>query len=62
MQDNAASTGRRPEECLLFAVAFLGFGAAGGGMILSSPAIAFLGTGISLLALCCFLLRSLADD
>ena len=58
MQHNADSTDRPKEEFLLFAGACLGFGAAVGGIILSSPAIAFLGAAISLLALGCFLLRS----
>ena len=62
MHDNSDSTDRRPSECLLFALAFLGFGAAVGGIILSSPAIAFLGAAIALLALWCFLLPSEPED
>jgi hypothetical protein len=62
MHDNSDSTGRRPEEHLLFAIAFLGFTAGAGGIILSSPAIAFIGAAISLLALWCFLLQSAPED
>jgi len=62
MHDNADATDRRPEEFLLFAVTFLGFGAATGGIIISSPAIAAFGAAISLLGLLCFLLRSPPSD
>jgi hypothetical protein len=62
MHDDSDSIDRKPEDCLLFASAFFGFAAAGGGIILSSPAIACFGAAISLLALWCFLLRSPADE
>jgi hypothetical protein len=62
MHDDSDSIDRRPEDILLFAIAFFGFAAAVGGIILSSPAIACFGTAISLLALWCFLVRSPADD
>jgi hypothetical protein len=62
MHDNSESSPRRPEEYLLFALAFIGFGVAGSGIIVSSPAVAFAGAGLSLFALACFILRSSAED
>ena len=57
MHDDSDSTDRRPEDYLPFTLAFVGFAGASGGVVLSSPAIAFTGAAVSLLALWCFLLR-----
>jgi hypothetical protein len=57
MYDDSDSTDRSVEDYLLFILAFVGFAGASGGVVLSSPAIAFTGAAISLLALLCFLLR-----
>jgi hypothetical protein len=57
MHDDSASTDRSLEDYLLFTVAFVGFTGAAGGVVLSSPAIAFTGAAISLFALWCFLQR-----
>ena len=62
MHDNSNSSRRRPEEYLLFALAFIGFGVAGSGVIVSSPGIAFTGALLSLLALGCFVLASAAEE
>jgi len=61
MHDNSDSSGRRPEEYLLFALAFIGLGVAGSGVIVSSLGIAFTGAILSLLALGGFLLGSAAE-
>ena len=62
MYDNSDSSGRRAEEYLLFALAFIGFVVAGSGVIVSSPGIAITGAIFSLLALGCFLRGSAAED
>jgi hypothetical protein len=62
MHHNSDSSGRRPEEYLQFALAFIGFGVAGTGVIVSSPAIACMGAILLLLALGCFLPGSSAED
>jgi hypothetical protein len=62
MHDNSNSSARRPEQYLLFALAFVGFVVAGSGVIVSSPGIAFTGALLSLLALGGFLLESSAED
>ena len=62
MHHQSDSTDRRPEEYLLFACAFLGLAAAASGIILSSPAIAFFGAAVSLLALAGFHLTSSTVD
>ena len=62
MHDNSDSRGRRPEEYLLFTLAFIGLVGAGGGVIVSSPAIALAGAILSLLALGCFFGGSAAAD
>jgi hypothetical protein len=62
MHDNSDSTRRRPEEYLFFALAFIGFGVAGSGVVVSSPGIAVIGATLSLLALGCFLMGSSAED
>ncbi len=59
MHHNSDSSARRPEEYLLFALAFIGFGVAATGVIAGSPAIACTGAILLLLALGCFLLRAL---
>ena len=62
MSDESDSSGPRPEEYLLFALAFISFLVAGGGVIVSSPRIALTGTILSLLALGCLLLGSATED
>ena len=62
MLDSSGSTDRRPEEYLLFALAFVGFTGAVGGIVLSSAAIAFLGAATTLFALGCFILRPPPED
>ncbi len=62
MHHNSDSSARRPEESLLFALAFIGFEVAGSGVIVCSPAIACTGAILLLLALGCFLLRASAED
>ena len=61
MHDNSDSSARRPEEYLLFALAFIGFVLAGSGVIISSRATAITGAALLLFALGCFLLRSSAE-
>jgi hypothetical protein len=62
MRHNSQSSDRSPEDYLLFAIAVVGFVIAGGGVILSSPAIALAGVGITLLVLGCFLARTVGED
>jgi hypothetical protein len=57
MHDSSDSTDRSLDEHLLFAIAFLGFVGAMGGVVLSSPGLACTGAATSLLALGCFLRR-----
>jgi hypothetical protein len=57
MHDDSDSTSRSREDYLLFAIAFVGFTGAAGGIVLSSPGFAVTGAAISLLALWCFLQR-----
>jgi hypothetical protein len=62
MHHSSDSNGRRAEEYLLFALAFIGFGVAGSGVIVCSPAIACTGAILLLLALGCFLPGASAED
>ena len=62
MRDDSDSSGRRAEEYVLFALAFIGFVVAGSGVIVSSPAIASMGMILMLFALGCFLLGTPAED
>jgi hypothetical protein len=57
MHDESDSSDRRPEEYLLFAIVFLSFTGAAGGVVLSSTGLALLGVAVSLLGLWCFLRR-----
>jgi hypothetical protein len=62
MHDESDSNDRRPEEYLLFAFAFVGFATAMSGIIVSSPAVTFVGAAVSLFALTGFLLKSATMD
>jgi hypothetical protein len=62
MREESDSTDRKPEEYLLFAFTFLGFATAMSGIIVSSPAVTFVGAAVSLLALAGFLLKSATMD
>lgn len=62
MRDESDSTDRRPEDYLLFALAFLGFATAMSGIIVSSLPVTFFGAAVLLFALVGFLLKSPAAD
>ena len=54
MNDYSDSTDRTPREITIFALGFVGFGMAGGGIILGSPALAITGAIILMLAVWSF--------
>ena len=54
MDKNANPTDRPARDYLLFALACLGFGIAGGGIVLASPFLAVSGLLILLFAVSCF--------
>ena len=60
--DYSDSTPRSVGDFLLFALAFLGFAAAAGGVIVSSPGMALTGTVVTLAAVWCLLTSAQAED
>jgi hypothetical protein len=62
MPDYSDSTDRRPGDYLRYAIAFIGFVIAGGGLIVSSPAVALTGATMLLLAVLSFLPRRPGED
>ena len=58
MDTNANQTDRPARDYLLFTLAFLGFGIAGGGIVLASPFLALSGLLLLLLAVSCFALAA----
>jgi hypothetical protein len=60
--DTSDSTDRRPGEYVLFALVFLGFLIAAGGLTLSSPGVAVTGAALVLLALAGFALGRSAEN
>jgi hypothetical protein len=62
MSDYSDSTDRRPGDYLRFAVAFISFVMAGGGLIVSSPGGAIAGATLLLLAVLSFLPRRPTED
>jgi hypothetical protein len=60
--DNSDSTDRRPGEYVLFALVFLGFLMAAGGVTLSSPGGTFTGVAVILPALAGFAFRRAPED
>ena len=61
MYNDSDSADRKPEEYLLFALAFIGVTSAGGGVILSAPGLACTGAIMTLFALWCWLKRTSAQ-
>ncbi len=60
--DNSDSTDRGPGEYTLFALVFLGFLVAAGGLTLSSPGGALTGAAVILLALGGFALKRAPEN
>ena len=58
MDSNLNRADRSPTDYFLFALAFLGFGTAAAGIVLTSPFMALSGLGLLLLALVCFTLAN----
>ena len=58
MDQNHNPAERPARDYLLFALAFLGFGIAGGGVVLASLFLALSGAGLLLFALACFALAA----
>jgi hypothetical protein len=55
IMDDYSKPGDRPaRDYLLFALAFLGFGIAGGGVVLASPFLAISGLVVLLFGVACF--------
>jgi hypothetical protein len=54
MDENVNPTDRPARDYLLFALAFLGFGIASGGVVVASPFLAVSGVLILLFAVSCF--------
>jgi len=61
MHDLADWTPRRAGDFVLFALAFVGFVVAVGGVIVSSAFLALSGGAISMLAVLCFLPRASSE-
>ena len=57
MRDDSDSTPRSPADYLLVVIAFVGFAAGAGGIILTSPFLAVGGATLTLLALLGFIPR-----
>ena len=62
MNNKSDANGRRAEEYVLFGLAFVGCVVAASGVVVSSPAIAVIGTILTLFGLGCFLLGASSED
>lgn len=62
MQDTRQPVERKPEEIVLFALAFASLGVAGGGILLRVPGLALAGAGVALIVLLAFFGCSSVDE